>query len=78
MTDREELVKRAAELVPILRERALETEQLRQLPQATVNALHATELLRAAQPARYGGLGLDFDVILDVAAELGRGCGSAA
>jgi alkylation response protein AidB-like acyl-CoA dehydrogenase len=78
MTDRDELIKRASELVPILRERALETEQLRQLRQATIVALHATELLRAAQPSRYGGLGLDFDVALDVAAELGRGCGSAA
>jgi 3-hydroxy-9,10-secoandrosta-1,3,5(10)-triene-9,17-dione monooxygenase len=77
MTDRDEL-QRATELVPMLRERALETEHLRQLPQATIDALHATELLRAAQPSRYGGLGLDFDVVLDAAAELGRGCGSAA
>jgi 3-hydroxy-9,10-secoandrosta-1,3,5(10)-triene-9,17-dione monooxygenase len=27
---------------------------------------------------RFGGLGLDFDVVFDVAAELGRGCGSTA
>jgi 3-hydroxy-9,10-secoandrosta-1,3,5(10)-triene-9,17-dione monooxygenase len=78
MADRDVLVQRAIELVPMLRERALETEQLRQLPQETIDALHATELLRAAQPARYGGLGLDLDVVFDVAAELGQGCGSAA
>jgi hypothetical protein len=53
MTDREELVRRAAELVPVLKE-------------------------RAAQPVRFGGLGLNFDVVCDVAAELGRGCGSTA
>jgi alkylation response protein AidB-like acyl-CoA dehydrogenase len=29
-------------------------------------------------PERFGGLGLDFDSILSVAAELGRGCGSTA
>src|SRR5262245_52959676 len=33
---------------------------------------------RAPVPKRFGGLGLDFDVILTVAAELGRGCGSTA
>jgi alkylation response protein AidB-like acyl-CoA dehydrogenase len=27
---------------------------------------------------RFGGLGLNFDVVFDVAAELGRGCGSTA
>ena len=76
MTDREELVCRAAELVPVLRDRAAATEQLRCIPQETIDAMHSAELLRAAQPARFGGLGLDFDVVFDVAAELGRGCGS--
>ena len=51
MADRDVLVQRAIELVPMLRERALETEQLRQLSQETIDALHATELLRAAQLA---------------------------
>jgi 3-hydroxy-9,10-secoandrosta-1,3,5(10)-triene-9,17-dione monooxygenase len=78
MANREELVQRAAELVTMLRERALETEQLRHFPQETINALHAAELLRAAQPARCGGLELDSDIVFDVAAELGCGCGSAA
>jgi 3-hydroxy-9,10-secoandrosta-1,3,5(10)-triene-9,17-dione monooxygenase len=78
MANREELVQRVTELVPALRQRALETEQLRHLPQETIDALHAAELLRVAQPARYGGLGLDFDVVFDVAAELGCGCVSAA
>jgi hypothetical protein len=36
MADRDELVQRAIELVPMLRERALETEQLRQLPQEII------------------------------------------
>lgn len=78
MTDREELVRRAAELVPALRERAARAEKLRQPLKEIIDALHAAGLLRAAQPARFGGLGLDFDVVFDVAAELGRGCGSTA
>jgi 3-hydroxy-9,10-secoandrosta-1,3,5(10)-triene-9,17-dione monooxygenase len=65
-------------LVPKLRHRAQRTERLRRLPEETVRDLHATGTLRAAQPARYGGFGLNFDAVFDVAAELGRGCGSAA
>ena len=40
--------------------------------------LHKTGALRAAQPSRFGGIGLNFDAVFDVAAELGRGCGSTA
>ena len=78
MTTREELVKRAAALVPFLRERAGETEQRRQALAETIEDLKSAELITAAQPECYGGLGLDFDVVFDIAAELGRGCGSTA
>ena len=40
--------------------------------------LHETGALRAAQPSRFGGIGLNFDAVFDVAAELGCGCGSTA
>jgi alkylation response protein AidB-like acyl-CoA dehydrogenase len=78
MMDREELVRRAAELVPVLRDRATQTEALRRVPQETIDALCRADLLRAPLPERFGGLGLDFEIIVDVAAELGRGCGSTA
>ena len=48
------------------------------MPADTVQDLHASGALRAAQPERYGGLGLNFDSVFDVAAELARGCGSTA
>ena len=35
-------------------------------------------LINAAQPECYGGLGSDFGVVFNIAAELGRGCGSTA
>lgn len=76
--DRDEFVRRAARLVPVLQERAAQVEVLRCVPQETVDALCQADLLRAPLPERFGGLGLDFDVILGVAAELGRGCGSTA
>ncbi len=76
--NREELVRRAAELVPALRERAGLTENLRQIPQETLDDFHASGILRAAQPARFGGYDIDYPAVLDIAAELGRGCGSSA
>ncbi|WP_089718513.1 acyl-CoA dehydrogenase family protein [Candidatus Entotheonella palauensis] len=76
--DRQEWIHRAAKLVPMLRERAAETEARRCIPQDIVDALHASEVLRAVQPKRFGGLGYDFHLAFDIAAELGRGCGSTA
>jgi hypothetical protein len=45
--DREECVRRAAELVPVLRERAPQAEALRCIPQATIDDLCRADLLRA-------------------------------
>ena len=76
---REDLLQRAASLVPVLRERAARTEQRRQIPPETVKDLVASGLLRIGNPERYGGVaGADIDVGHEVAWELGRGCGSAA
>lgn len=75
---RDELLRRASALVPILRERAEHTEQLRQLPEETVRDLIASELIRVGNPDRYGGLGIEYDVMFEIAWELGRGCGASA
>ena len=78
VTTREEMVRRAADLVPILRERAPDTEECRQPLPETVEDLKAAQLITAAQPQRYGGQNMDLDVVFDIAAELGRGCGSTS
>ncbi|MDT4983961.1 MAG: 3-hydroxy-9,10-secoandrosta,3,5(10)-triene-9,17-dione monooxygenase [Pseudonocardiales bacterium] len=44
------------DLLPILRERAQETEDLRRIPDETVKSLQATGFFRLLQPQRYGGL----------------------
>jgi 3-hydroxy-9,10-secoandrosta-1,3,5(10)-triene-9,17-dione monooxygenase len=76
---REELLQRAAQLVPVLKERAAQTERLRQIPPETVKDLVASGLLRIGNPVRYGGFdGADVDTGHEAAWELGRGCGSAA
>jgi 3-hydroxy-9,10-secoandrosta-1,3,5(10)-triene-9,17-dione monooxygenase len=69
---------RARALVPTLRERALEAEALRRIPDATIADLHRAGLFRILQPARVGGGEFDYGLLIDVAAELGRGCGSTA
>jgi len=75
---REELLRRAAQLVPVLKERAARTEELRQLPSQTVQDLLASGLIRIGNPRRYGGHGLEMDSAYDAAWELGRGCGATA
>jgi len=75
---RDELIGRARDLVPVLRERAAEAEALRRLPDATNRAFQEAGLYRLYLPRRYGGYEADYQLQIDVAAELGRGCGSSA
>jgi alkylation response protein AidB-like acyl-CoA dehydrogenase len=75
---REELLRRASALVPVLKERAARTEQLRQIPPETVQDLLASDLHRVAVPRRYGGLDVGYDIMLEAGCELGRGCGATA
>ena len=78
VVSREDALGRAAELVPVLRERAARTEQLRRVPPETFQDLIDSGLMRIGNPARYGGNGLDLDMAHEVAWELGRGCGATA
>jgi 3-hydroxy-9,10-secoandrosta-1,3,5(10)-triene-9,17-dione monooxygenase len=78
MPTRKVLLRRAANLVPVLRDRAERTESLRQLPDETVQDLIDAEIIRIGVPDRYGGLGIEYDAMFEVAWELGRGCGASA
>ena len=75
---RQELIDRATQLVPQLAHRAAQTEQQRQIPPETLEALTRAELFRTLVPRQYGGLGLDYDTVLDICIALGHGCGSTA
>jgi alkylation response protein AidB-like acyl-CoA dehydrogenase len=75
---RDTLLHRATALLPVLKERAAQTEELRQIPPETVQDLIASGLIRLGNPACYGGLGLEYDLAFEVAWELGRACGSTA
>ena len=73
-----DLIQKASDLVPILRERASRTESLRRVPDDTVGDLLASGLCRIGVPMRFGGLDVSYGLALNVAAELGRGCPSTA
>ena len=74
----QDLLARAADLVPLLKERAARTEEIRRVPGETVGELLSRGLYRIGVPERFGGFDLDYGLALDVAAELGRGCPSTA
>ena len=73
-----ELLRRASELVPVFRERAAHTEELRRIPDESVRDLLASELHLIGVPRRFGGLDVDYGLMLEVAAALGSGCGSTS
>jgi alkylation response protein AidB-like acyl-CoA dehydrogenase len=75
---RKELVRRAADLAPVLRKHSRWSEQNRRLHDEVVKALSDAGVFRLRVPVRYGGFEADTDTLVDVGAELGRGDGSAA
>ncbi len=65
------------ELLPVLRERAQETEDRRALSAETVKSLAETGFFRLLQPARFGGLEADPMHLPELRARLIAGaCGS--
>jgi 3-hydroxy-9,10-secoandrosta-1,3,5(10)-triene-9,17-dione monooxygenase len=55
---REEVLKQAAQLVPVLTQRASQADTLRTMPPETVDDLTSGDLLRLSIPERFGGLGV--------------------
>jgi 3-hydroxy-9,10-secoandrosta-1,3,5(10)-triene-9,17-dione monooxygenase len=74
----DEALRRAREIVPILRERAQEAEDARMLIAANEQLLHESGLFRFHQPKAFGGMELPFVAVVDIPAELARGCPSTA
>jgi 3-hydroxy-9,10-secoandrosta-1,3,5(10)-triene-9,17-dione monooxygenase len=71
-------LERVRALLPALRERALETERLRRLPEATVKEFQEAGLFLALQPRRYGGYELDPGTFYQAVIEIGTVCSSSA
>ncbi|HEU5178735.1 MAG TPA: acyl-CoA dehydrogenase family protein [Burkholderiales bacterium] len=74
----DEAMRRARDIVPLLRERAQKCEDARGLLPENEKLLHETGLFRYHQPKRFGGMELPFVAVVDIVAELARGCPSTA
>lgn len=75
---RTELIDRARSLIPTLRERAVQTEELRRIPDETIQDLRSAGLHCYFTPARYGGWEMDWPVQYEIGRQLAQGCGSTA
>lgn len=73
-----ELIRRTEELIPALRERAQEAEDLRRLPDATVQDAIDIGLFQALAPPRWGGSGMGLTAFVEITRRLARGCASSA
>ncbi len=75
---RAEIIARAQEIAPRLRERAPQAEEERCVPAATIDDYRQTGLIRMIQPKRYGGQEMGWDVLCEVTEILAAACGSQA
>lgn len=74
----EMLKARARALVPSLRARATECEELRRVPDESIAELHKSGLFRMLQPKRVGGSELPYRALVEFGAILAEGCGSTS
>lgn len=74
----DDLVERARQLVPHLRQRVQEMDRLGYLPEKTVQELQEAGFFQLTIPRIYGGYQIDMRTYMDVVAELGRGDTSTA
>lgn len=73
-----EIVNRARDMIPMLRERAEACEQNRMVSPETIAAFQEAGFFRILQPRRWGGYEMSPNVLNKVLMELARGCPSSA
>jgi alkylation response protein AidB-like acyl-CoA dehydrogenase len=74
----DEVVERARELVPMVREHAAEGERLTHVAPVVIDAVADAGLFATMVPKRFGGHGLGFDALAYIARELAHGDPSTA
>jgi alkylation response protein AidB-like acyl-CoA dehydrogenase len=73
-----EMIERAKRLIPMIRERAKDAEQIRRLHDETMREVERAGLLQMLVPKRWGGMGLGLRALCEVARVLAHGDSSAA
>jgi GTP cyclohydrolase II len=74
----DELLARVDALVPRLRERAAEAEEIRRIPEATMAELKAAGVFQMLAPKTVGGFGMGLETYVEVVRRLAQGCVSTA
>lgn len=74
----DELLERATNLVPMLRNRADEIEKNRSVPSDIIQEFVKAGFFRVLQPKKWGGWEMEPKVFWKILMELGRGCSSSA
>ncbi|MGW5439872.1 3-hydroxy-9,10-secoandrosta-1,3,5(10)-triene-9,17-dione monooxygenase oxygenase subunit [Nocardia asteroides] len=72
----QEVTERVEALLPTLRERAQEAEDLRRVPDESMKALQETGFFRLLQPKQWGGHAADPVVFYDTVRKIASACGS--
>jgi alkylation response protein AidB-like acyl-CoA dehydrogenase len=70
----EELLARARALVPALRERGREAEEIRRIPQSTIRDFDTAGLFAIMTPVRFGGPDIPYGYVPRIIREIARGC----
>jgi 3-hydroxy-9,10-secoandrosta-1,3,5(10)-triene-9,17-dione monooxygenase len=78
LPSRKELIGRATDLIPLLKENAVWQEEKRILHKDTIEALTDAGLLKLVLPKRYGGYEADATTVVDVLSEIALGDGAAS
>ena len=73
----EEMLRRAIEMRPVLRERQAECESLGCLPESTNSEFVKAGFYRILQPRRFGGYEFDIPTFVRVMSAVARGCPSS-
>lgn len=73
-----EIIQRARDLIPLLRERADACEKNRMVSKETIQAFQEAGFFKILQPKRWGGYQMHPNVLNQVLMELARGCPSSA
>jgi 3-hydroxy-9,10-secoandrosta-1,3,5(10)-triene-9,17-dione monooxygenase len=73
-----DLIEKATELVPLLRDKAAWSEENRRLSEDVVEAMAEAGMFRMRAPERFGGYETDLNTLVRTLTELSRGDGSAS
>lgn len=75
---REEIVRKASDLIPLLRKHAPWVDEHRRLHDEVIEALADAGVYKLRRPKQYGGYEVDGRTLTEVGTALGQGCGSTA